>query len=70
LGFFDNCGNKGSFNLLSVEDSFGERLQQLNIPSLFDFPIAGGECPTVPIGVNVLLDTQLGRLEFLEGSLL
>ncbi|MBS1955480.1 MAG: LD-carboxypeptidase [Cyanobacteria bacterium SZAS-4] len=69
LGYFDNCGNKGSFNLLSVEDSCAERLVQLSLPSIFDFPIAGGDCPTVPIGVSSALDTRRRALEFLQAAL-
>ncbi len=69
IGLFDDCGNKGSFNLLSIEDSFSERLKQLEIPSLFDFPVAGGFHPTVPLGVRCTLDSRIQRLEFLESSL-
>ncbi len=69
LGYFDNCGNKGSFNMLSVEDSCAERLVELSLPSIFDFPIAGGACPTVPIGVNCALDTRRKMLEFLQAAL-
>ena len=69
LGYFDNCGNKGSFNMLSIEDSCADRLVQLNLPSIFDFPVAGGSCPTVPIGVSSALDTRRKRLEFLQPAL-
>lgn len=70
LGYFDNCGSKGSYNLLSLEDLFGERLQQLNVPSCFDFPIAGGpDCPTVPIGIRVKFATSGSKLDFLEPAL-
>lgn len=69
LGYFDNCGNKGSFNMLSIEDSCAERLVQLSLPSIFDFPIAGGACPTVPIGVSSALDTRRRTLEFLQAAL-
>lgn len=69
LGYFDNCGNKGSFNILSVEDLFSERLVELNLPSIFDFPIAGGACPTIPIGLTVALDTRRKTLEFLQPAL-
>lgn len=71
IGYFDNCGSKGSYNLLSLEDLFGERLNQLKIPSCFDFPIAGGpDCPTVPIGVMAKFATKKSKLEFLEPALL
>jgi|688.fasta_scaffold373425_2 muramoyltetrapeptide carboxypeptidase len=69
LGYFDNCGNKGSFNILSIEDLFSERLLELSIPSIFDFPIAGGSSPTVPIGISVALETRRKRLEFLQAAL-
>ncbi len=69
LGYFDNCGNKGSFNMLSVEDSCAERLVQLSLPSIFDFPVAGGACPTVPIGISSALDTRRKTLEFLQSAL-
>ncbi len=70
IGSFDNCGNKGSFNILSIEDLFSERLVELKLPSIFDFPIAGGACPTVPIGVSVALDTRRKTLDFLQPALL
>ncbi|CAN5627947.1 LD-carboxypeptidase [soil metagenome] len=69
LGYFDNCGNKGSFNMLSIEDSCAERLVQLSLPSIFDFPVAGGACPTVPIGVSAALDTRRMVLDFLQAAL-
>lgn len=69
LGYFDNCGNKGSFNILSVEDLFSERLVELNLPSIFDFPVAGGASPTIPVGVSVALDTRRKTLEFLQAAL-
>lgn len=68
VGIFDNCGNKGSMNLLSLEDMFGETLTELGIPSIFDFPIAGGECPTVPLGIEVSFDTSTQKLEFLDSA--
>ena len=67
FGYFDNCGNKGSANLLSLEEIFGDTMKQLNLPSCFDLPVAGGPmCPTVPIGVTVKVDTQQCKLEFME----
>lgn len=70
FGYFDNCGNKGSFNILSIEDMFSERLVELKRPCIFDFPIAGGDCPTVPIGVRVALDTGARKLDYLLPALL
>jgi muramoyltetrapeptide carboxypeptidase len=69
FGQFDNCGNKGSANLLSLEDSFGDTMKELGLPSCFDFPIAGGaDFPTVPIGVSVNMDTTNRILHFLEAA--
>jgi len=70
FGQFENCSTKASFNMLSLEELFGDRLCLLHIPSCFGFPIGQGkEAATVPLGVTVHLDTEKARLEFLEPAL-
>ncbi len=69
FGDFVNCGRKGSSNMLSLEDLFGDRLKELNKPSCFGFPIGQGEDSyTLPIGVLAKLDTGKGKLEFSESA--
>lgn len=70
FGDFVNCGRKGSANMLSLEDLFGDRLKEMNKISCFGFPL--GQCEesySVPIGVSVRLNSQAGKLEFLESAL-
>jgi muramoyltetrapeptide carboxypeptidase len=70
FGDFVNCGRKGSSNMLSLEDLFGDRLKEMNKVSCFGFPV--GQCEesySVPIGVTTRLNTSDGKLEFLESAL-
>ncbi len=71
FGNFDSCGHRGSFNLLSLEDVFGERLKELQITSCFGLSLGqrGEGVRTVPLGVQSVLDTDRGALEFLEPAL-
>lgn len=71
FGDFINCGRKGSSNMLSLEDLFGDRLVEIKKPSCFGFPIGSGEDSyTIPIGINASLNTTTGKLEFLDSALL
>ncbi len=71
FGEFLNCGSKGSLDLLSIEELFGERLKQLSKPCCFGLPFGqSNRSATLPLGVTVSLDAAKGTLEFLEGHLL
>jgi muramoyltetrapeptide carboxypeptidase len=70
LGQFANCGTKSSFNMLPLEDLFGDRLSELKIPSCFNFSFGQVDnTATIPIGVMAQLDSAKGTLEFTEGAL-
>jgi muramoyltetrapeptide carboxypeptidase len=67
FGSFENCSTRQSFNMLSVVDTFGDRLQQLGKISCFGLPFGQSKDTCImPIGVNARLDAGAGRLEFLE----
>lgn len=71
LGDFVNCGRKGSSNMLSIEDLFGQRLQEMQKPSCFGFPFGQAEeAYTIPIGINASLDTNKGQLSFLDSAVI
>lgn len=70
FGEFLNCGAKGSLDLLSIEELFGDRLKQLTKPCCFGLPLGqSSRTATLPLGVTVNLDATKGTLEFLEGHL-
>lgn len=70
FGDFVNCGRKGSANMLSLEDLFGDRLKEMNKVSCFGFPLGQLEDSyAVPIGIPVRLNSETGKLEFLESAL-
>lgn len=70
IGTFENCGPKGTLSQLSIEDTFGERLKEMNIPNCFGLPIGQSSASRViPIGVNARLDADKGVIDFLEPSL-
>lgn len=67
FGAFDACGARGSPNVLSIEDLFGERLFQLKKPSLFGLPLGHTfTSATIPLGVAAELNTDRTRLTFLD----
>jgi muramoyltetrapeptide carboxypeptidase len=68
FGEFLNCGARGSNDLLSIEELFGDRLKQLSKPSCFGLSLGqSSRTATVPLGVMVNFDSGKGTLEFLEG---
>ncbi len=70
FGSFEGCGTRDSYNMLSLEDLFGDRLKLLNKPCCFGLPLGQGkDTSTVAVGVKVRLDTAQGKLEFLEPAL-
>lgn len=70
FGEFLNCGAKGSLDLLSIEELFGDRLKQLSKACCFGLPLGqSNRTATLPLGVTVNLDATKGTLEFLEGHL-
>ncbi len=69
FGAFENCGTKGSENMLSLEEMFGDRLAKIKKPCCFGLPF--GQGPTseyVPLGCHAKLDAQAGVLEILESA--
>jgi len=71
FGDFVNCGRKGSSNMLSLEDLFGDRLQEMKKPACFGFPFGQSEDTyTLPIGINASLDTNKGQIAFLDSALI
>ena len=70
FGQFENCGTKGSTNLSSLEDLFGDRLRELAKPCCFHLPVGqAAACRPIPIGIEAVVDTSAGRLEFVESAL-
>lgn len=70
FGDFDNCGAKDSYNLLSLEDLFGDRLKEMKKPSCFGFPFGqSARSRTIPLGVRARLNAEVGTIEFLEPAL-
>lgn len=70
FGDFDNCGARDSYNLLSLEDLFGDRLKELEKPSCFGFPFGqSARSKTIPMGVRARLDAEAGTIAFLESAL-
>lgn len=69
FGEFVGCGTKSSFNTLSPEDLLGGLLKTLSKPSCFGLPFGHAHnAATIPIGIKTSLDTDRGRLEFLESA--
>lgn len=71
LGNFKDCGARGSYNILPLEDLFGPPLKELQIPSCFGMPIgqSGNHIRTIPIGIQATFDATPGKLEFLETAI-
>lgn len=70
FGSFENCNPRGAVNMLSIMDTFGDRMQYLRKPGCFGFPFGQfRDTSIVPIGVNASLDCSAGKFEFLESAL-
>ncbi len=70
LGAFENCDRKGSVNMLSVDDTFGDRLKKLDKPSCFGMPFGQTKnTSVVPLNINCRLDAGAGHIEFAESAL-
>ncbi|MBX9689697.1 MAG: LD-carboxypeptidase [Candidatus Obscuribacterales bacterium] len=69
FGGFPGCGARGSNNMLSIEDTFGDRIKELGLAACFGFKFGlASKDNVVPIGIKALLDCGSGRLEFLEAA--
>lgn len=70
FGAFENCDSKGSVNMLSHEDTFGDRLKALNKVSCFGMPFGQTKnTHVVPINIKAKLNSEESRLEFGESPL-
>lgn len=70
FGNFENCGTKGSENMLTIEELFGDRMMKVKKPSCFGLPFGQGPASEyVPYGCNAKFDAQAGVLEILESAL-
>lgn len=71
FGEFPGCGSRGSNNMLSIEDTFSDRINEIGVPACFGFKFGGGtdENP-LPLGCRADLDCAAGRLTFLESALI
>lgn len=71
LGVFEDCeanSNDKSFNLQEV---FHNRLSSLEIPTMYGLPFGHIADNTVlPVGADALMDTDTGRVDFLENAVL
>lgn len=70
LGGFPGCGPRGADNMLSIEDTFGDRLKELSVPACFGFKFGlASKDNVMPIGVQARIDCGKGEILFLESSL-
>lgn len=70
LGAFENCDRKGSVNMLSVEDTFSDRLKMLGKPSCFGMPFGQTKNTSViPLNIKCRFNSGSGHLEFAESAL-
>ncbi|MBX9573136.1 MAG: LD-carboxypeptidase [Candidatus Obscuribacterales bacterium] len=67
FGGFPSCHARGGNNMLSVQDTFGDRLKELKVPACFGFKF-GNESKSnyLPIGTSAELDCKRGSLAFQE----
>jgi muramoyltetrapeptide carboxypeptidase len=71
FGAFQDCGPRGAWNMLSVQEVFADRLKYLGTPSCFGLSFGQTkETALVPIGIQARLNAAAGRLEFAEPALL
>lgn len=70
FGAFPSCGPRGSDNMLSVEDTFGDRLIETGTAACFGFKFGLANNDSVmPIGINAELDCNAGVLSYSETAL-
>ena len=70
FGGFPNCGPRGSDNMLSIEDTFGDRLNEIGTAACFGFRFGLSRCNDVmPIGIRADLDCDSGVLSYTEAAL-
>lgn len=70
FGQFEGCGPQHSDNLLSLEDTFGDRMRQAAKPCCFDLAIGQtANCRYVPVGIAATLECEKGVLSFDEPAL-
>lgn len=70
FGSFPSCGPRGSKNMLSTEDTFGDRINEIGTPACFGFKFGlSSRNNVVPIGVSAKLDCSQGTLQILESAL-
>ncbi len=70
FGGFPACGPRGADNMLSIEDTFGDRIKELGTSACFGFKFGLASSDNVlPIGIKAKLDCGSGILEFLEPAL-
>ena len=69
LGGFPSCHPRGGNNMLSVEDTFGDRLKELSVPACFGFKFGGdSKSNYLPIGISAELDCKKGTMTYLESA--
>lgn len=70
FGGFPGCGTRGADNMLSIEDTFGDRIKELDIAACFGFKFGlSSKDNIVPIGIQAKLDCSAGTLTLLEPAL-
>ncbi len=70
FGGFPACSGRGADNMLSVEDTFGDRLKGVGTPACFGFKFGQASADNVmPIGIQAELDCGAGILKYLEPAL-
>lgn len=70
FGGFPACGPRESKNMLSIEDTFSDRIKELGTPACFGFKFGRrSKDNVVPTGVRARLDCGRGTLQVLEPAL-
>lgn len=70
FGGFPDCHPRGGTNMLSIEDTFGDRIKELGTAACFGFKFGTpSKSNIVPIGIEAELDCGKGVLSFNESSL-
>lgn len=66
MGSFEGCDSRSAVNMLSFEELAYDRLVEMGIPSCFNLSFGQGGDNVIPVGINASLDTESGKLSFLE----